>query len=226
MRNYFRSLAIALALCLGLELRAADDILARMDKAAPAFNGMTANLKKLTHTAVINDNSEEQGTFKLRRSTKRELQAIIDFSKPDPKTVAFAGKKAQIYYPKMKTVQEYNLGKQGGMVEQFLTLGFGTTGKELTASYDVRNKGDAIVAGEKTVHLELLPKDAKLKEKLQKLDLWMAVDGSHPVQQKFLQPAGDYHVFTYLDAKLNTGLTEDALKLVVPKGTKREVVQK
>ena len=55
---------------------------------------------------------------------------LIDFTKPNPRTVAFRGRKAEIYYPKLKSVQEYDLGKRSDLLDQFLLVGFGTTGKE------------------------------------------------------------------------------------------------
>ena len=87
----------------------------------------------------------EAGSMLLKKQG-RELQVLIDFTKPDAKTVAFRGQKAEIFYPKLKTVQEYDLGKQRGMVDQFLLLGFGTTGQDLKANYSVKYAGEETVA--------------------------------------------------------------------------------
>ena len=34
---------------------------------------------------------------------------------------------SQIYYPKSNTVEEYDLGKERAMIDQFLLLGFGSS---------------------------------------------------------------------------------------------------
>ena len=34
-------------------------------------------------------------------------------------------------YPKLKTVQEIDLGKRTDLIDQFLLVGFGTSGQEL-----------------------------------------------------------------------------------------------
>ena len=133
--------------------------------------------------------------------------------------------KAEIYYPKMKTVQEYNLSKYSALVDQFLLVGFGTSGKELSSNYDIKAVGEEPIAGVPATHLELTPKTEARREKLKTLDLWISEEG-YPVQQKFLQPSGDYTSFTYTNVKLNAPLAEDALKLKVPKGVKREFPQK
>ena len=49
--------------------------------------------------------------------------------------------------------------------------------------------------------------------------------GAYPVQQKLIQPSGDYYLFTYSGVKLNPQLTDEALKLKLPKGVKRQRAQ-
>jgi outer membrane lipoprotein-sorting protein len=203
-----------------------EEVLERMDQHSGKFTGLTADLTRLTYTKVIDDKANESGSMILKKLAPRDLQVLIDFLKPDPKTVAFRGRKAEVYFPKLKTVQEYDLGKQSGLVDQFLLVGFGTSGKELKANYAIKYIGEETVAGEKTQKLELTPNAPDLKEKLRKLELWMADSGTHPVQQKFLQPSGDYYLFTYTGVKLNPVLSDESLKLKLPKGVKREKVQK
>jgi outer membrane lipoprotein-sorting protein len=41
-----------------------------------------------------------------------------------------------------------------------------------------------------------------------------------------VQTSGDYHLFTYRDVKINPQLGDEAFKLKVPKGYKREFPQK
>jgi len=223
-----RTLPTALIVCLatvislsGNPAGSAEEVLSKMDQAAPSFTGMSSELKELTYTKVIDDKTEESGTFQLRKA-RNGLQVLIDFQKPDPRMIGFQGKKAEIYYPKINTVQEYDLAKKPDLVEQFLLVGFGTSGKELASNYTVKAVGDETIAGEKSWHLELVPKAAARREKLQKLDLWMSQTGSYPLQQRFVEPSGNYTQFTYIGVKLNPALTDAAMQLKVPKNTKRE----
>jgi outer membrane lipoprotein-sorting protein len=217
---------IPLALPLAVFGVTADDVLSKLDQSAPKFNAMTGNLSRLSYTKVIDDKSTEEGTIALQKLGPRDLQVLIDFMKPDPKTIALRGRKAEIYYPKLKVIQEYDLGKRTDLMDQFLLVGFGTTGRELKANYSVRYVGEESIAGEKAQKLELVPSTAARREKLQKLELWIDDDGLYPVQQKFIQPSGDYYLFTYQNVKLNPHLGDEAFKLKVPKGVKREFPQK
>jgi outer membrane lipoprotein-sorting protein len=223
-----RTIRVAALFCLPLLSFAVttDEVLARMDSGSSKFAGMSANLNKLTYTKVIDDKSEESGAILLKKVGPKQLQVKIDFTKPDVRTVAFKGRKAEIYYPKLKTVQEIDLGKHTDLLDQFLLLGFGTSGKELQSNYAVKIVGEETVGGEKTYKLELLPKSANMKEKVERLELWISGDGVYPVRQRFIEPSGNYTVFTYSDVKLNPPLTDEILNLNLPKGVKREYPQK
>lgn len=222
------SILAACAISTAAALLSADSlpqVLAKLDESATSFESMSANVKKLSHTEVINDNMEESGSILLKRQKPRGLAALIDFTKPDPRTIAFSGNKAEIYYPKLKKVDEYNLSKYTDIVDQFLLVGFGTAGKELAANYDIKLGGAETVEGVATNRLDLTPKTDARREKLKLLQLWIA-GGGYPVQQKFLQPSGDFTVFTYTDVKVNPPLAEDALRLKLPKGVIRERPQR
>jgi outer membrane lipoprotein-sorting protein len=204
-----------------------NEILAKMDQSAGAFNSMSANLRKVQHTEVINDNSEESGTILLKREKgARDLTSLVNFTKPDNRTIALRDKKAEIYYPKMNTVQEYNLARYSDLVDQFMLVGFGTAGKELAANYDIKLVGEENVAGKAAVKLELTPKTAARRQQLKRFDLWVADGGAYPVQQRFVQPSGDYTMFTYSDVKLNAPVSDEALRLKLPKNVKREHPQR
>ena len=215
-------LAVLIALpvaCFGV---GAEDVLAKLDQSAGKFNSMTATLTRLTYTKVIDDKSIEQGHIALKKVTPRDIQVLINFEKPDPRTVSFRGRKAEILYPKLKTVQEIDLGKRTDLIDQFLLVGFGTSGQELQSNYTVKYVGDEAVGGQKAHRMQLTPK----KDKVQPMELWIAENGGYPVQQKFVQPSGDYYLFTYQDVKLNPQLGNEAFTMKVPKGFKREFPQK
>jgi outer membrane lipoprotein-sorting protein len=214
------------ALVPALPATTAEDILSRMDQAAPKFTGMQAGLNRVSYTKVIDDKTTETGTIAIRKAGARDLQVLVNITTPDEKKVAFGGRKAEIFYPKLKTVQIYDLGKQGELVDQFMLLGFGASGRELKESYTVKYGGADQVAGETAHKLELTPKSAKLKENITRIDLWIVDSGAYPVQQQFVQPSGDYYLFTYSSVKQNPGLTAQQLQLQLPKGVKKEYPQK
>jgi outer membrane lipoprotein-sorting protein len=220
--------AILLALCAGATLTAQSlpDVLANLDQSAASFRGMTAQMKRLDYTAVIKDLSEERGAVTVRK-TPKGLHGLIQFSHPDVKTLSFRNRQVQIYLPKINTIQIYDVGKYGDQIDQFLLLGFGTSGQDLQKSYAVKLLGAETVGGVKTHKLELTPKskDALDRLKLTKLELWIGEAG-HAVQEKLYFQSGDYKLISYSDVKLNPPLTDQAFELKAPKNAKKELIGK
>lgn len=201
------------------------DILARMDKAAPNFHAMSADLRMLTYTAILTDTTTEDGTFKMQRLKSGDVRAIIDFTaQTDAREIAFLGKSVRIYYPKLHEYQDYDLGKQSNILNQFLLLGFGSSGKELAQSYNITLEGPEKVAGQDTAKLLLVPKDKKVLERLQKVEVWIPNDAAYPVQQQFYEPSGNWRRATYTNIQLNPQIP-GTLELQLPPGTKRQSTQ-
>ncbi|MBI4874565.1 MAG: hypothetical protein HY822_08030 [Acidobacteria bacterium] len=225
MRRYFPVVWLTLAAATSAQV-SRDAVLAKMDDSAASFRSLTGKIRKLTHTAVINDDSTESGTVCLKRQGKGELHLLVEIGGQDPKSYSLRGRKAEIFYPKIQTVQEYNLGQQGQLLDQFLLLGFGTPTREMLRSYTLRVQDEETVAGEKTVRVELVPKASKVRQHLSKAELWISLADGHTVQQKFYEPSGDYRLATYSEIKWNPSLPDSALALKLPANVKREFPQR
>jgi outer membrane lipoprotein-sorting protein len=222
------ALLIVMSCRAATEENALQDLLSRLDQAAASFQSMSSRVKYVTHTAVLDDNSEEGGTVVMKKVRANLVQGLIDFITPDKRTVTIEQRKVQIYYPKIKTVQIFDLGKHGEQLDQFLMIGFGTSGTELAHDYSMKVVGPEKVLGQKAVRVELIPKSGEARNVLQKLDLWIADRPSqpYPVQEKIYEKSGDYRVVIYSDMKINPALADGALQLKLPAGVKVEHPQR
>ncbi|MGD0361453.1 MAG: outer membrane lipoprotein carrier protein LolA [Bryobacteraceae bacterium] len=225
---------IAIAGILGIALNSAvwskppgdlDTVLDRINRAGAAFRTMSANVRRVSHTAAVNDDTVDSGMILLKRARAKDLRMVINFTEPDTKAFAFSGHEVDIYYPKMQTVDIFDVGKSKALLEQFLLLGFGTSRRDLQASYNLRLAGEDTIAGQKTAVLELVPKSEEVLRHLHKLEMWVA-DNGYPLQQKFYLQGGDYELATYTNMKINPDLPDSALKLHLPNHVKKEYPQK
>ena len=218
-----RFLTIACALAIPLAAQTQDEVFARMDKSAGQFKSVMADIKRAVHVAVINDDTVETGTIKVKRDKPHETRMTIEFTKPDPKTVWFDGAKGSVYYPKIKTVQEYDIGAKRSLVDQFLLLGFGASSAELKDAYTITWVGAENIEGQPTGHIELIPKSPDLLRQLKKAELWISPASGLPAQEKiFTSTTGDYTLVTYTNMKLNPPLSDSTLKPNYPKGVQIE----
>jgi outer membrane lipoprotein-sorting protein len=199
-----------------------DAVLTRMDAAAPKFHSATADLEMVTFTALISDKTDERGTLKMQRLKSGEVRAIVDFpGKSDARTIAFLGEIVRIYYPNARTYQDFDVGKNADVLNQFLLLGFGSSGNDLAANYEITAEGQQKVADRNTTKLLLLPKSKQVKDRLSKIEIWVPDDAAYPVQQKFYEPSGNYRIVTYYNVRLNAPI-KGALQLNLPRGVRKQ----
>jgi outer membrane lipoprotein-sorting protein len=123
------------------------------------------------------------------------------------------------YNPVQKQETIFSAGANKQEYDSLLATGFGATGKELSAAWTVTFQGMETVGGVQTAKLDLVSKDAKIRESYSHLTLW--VDLSRDISMKLVmfQPSGDSRTATYSDIQYNSHLKSDLFKLNIPKGT-------
>jgi outer membrane lipoprotein-sorting protein len=201
------------------------DILARMDRAAAEFHSLSAQMKRVQFTAVLNESSEMDGVLRLRR-TKAGTKGVVEFQQPEQRIVFIEGKQIQIYYPKANTVEFYDASKYSSNMDQILLLGFGTSAAELKKSYDIKDGGTQKISGAAATRLELTPQSPELQKLITKIELWIPEGQSNPIRAKFSEPSKNYELVDYTDIKVNPDLPDSAFEFKPPPKVKKIYPQK
>lgn len=189
-----------------------------MDKSAQDFRTLTADLEHSKYTAVVKDTSTETGHIFVRRDEKMR----IEITKPDLRTILRTGDSLFVYNPKINRVEEYDLGKNRAMVDQYVLLGFGTRGDSIKKSYLVSVLGEEEMDHKKAVVLELTPKSEQIRSQIIKIQMWLDEASWLPIQQKFFEAgSGDYFLFHYLNVMKNLKIGDRKFKQDWPKSVTR-----
>jgi outer membrane lipoprotein-sorting protein len=196
-----------------------EGLLAMMDKSSKDFRTLTADIENIKYTAVVKDTSTETGQIWVRHDQKMR----IEITKPEPRTMLRTGNSLYLYNPKLNRVEEYDLGKNGSMVDQYARLGFGTKSEDLRKSYDVNVTGEEELDHRKTVLMELTPKSEQMRAQITKIQMWIDEASWLPIQQKFYETgAGDYILFHYTNMMKNLKINESKFKQDWPKNASHE----
>jgi outer membrane lipoprotein-sorting protein len=194
-----------------------DSVLHELDREAKNFESLTANIERTKVTVVVNVKSTEAGLISVSGD-----KMLLELKSPDPRTILRTGDALYVYNPGLKRVEEYNLGKHRELVDEFLLLGFGTSGKELKKGFLVTLLGEPLIDSQKTVLLELTPKSAQVRNQISKIHLWLDQSSWLPVQQKFYETGtNDYFIIRYSNIVRNAEIPNSRFRPRWPKGTQK-----
>jgi outer membrane lipoprotein-sorting protein len=196
----------------------AQGVLKQLDHSAKGFLSMKADIERTKVTVVVNDKSTESGQIFVRRDEKMR----IEFTQPDARTLLRTGNQVLLYNPKIKRVEEYDLGKHQAEVDQFLLLGFGTPGSELEKGYKVVLIGEEEMDKRQVLKLELIPKSDNILKQVTKIDIWIDETTWLPAQQQFFEAGSeDYLLIHYTNVQRNAVISDNEFKPHWPKGVTR-----
>ncbi len=195
-----------------------DAVLRQLDAEAKNFRSLSADIEYTKVTVVVDDHSTENGQIFVRHDDKMR----IEFTQPDPRTILRDGANLYLFNPKINRVEEYDLGKNKAMVDQFLLLGFGTPGSTLKKNYAITLQDEESLDNRKVIVLELTPKDDRVQKQVSKIQIWLDESTWLPAQQKFLEAgSGDYLNIRYTKVVSNVRLPDERFKPNWPKGVTR-----
>lgn len=196
-----------------------ESVLEMMDKSAKDFRSLTADIENVKYTAVVQDKSTEMGQIWVRHDQKMR----IEFTKPEGRTILRTGDSLFLYNPKLNRVEEYDLGKNRAMVDQYIRLGFGTKSEDLKKSYLVTVTGEEQLDNRKAIVVELTPKADQIRSQITRIQMWIDEASWLPIQQKIYETgSGDYILFHYTGMMKNLKINDSKFKQDWPKNASHE----
>jgi outer membrane lipoprotein-sorting protein len=194
-----------------------EGVLHHLDSAAKNFHSLSADVERTKVTVVVNDRSVETGDIVVRGD-----KMLMEMKAPNPRTILRTGDNLYVYNPGLKRVEEYNLALHRSLVDQYLLLGFGTSGKELEKAYLATLLGEPLMDEKKTALIELTPKSTEARNQFSKIQIWFDESSWLPVQQQFFETgSGDYFIVRYSRVVRNPDLGDAHFKPHWPKGTQK-----
>ena len=136
-------------------------VLAEMDTASAKFQSAQADFVWDQYTAVVQSHDYQKGTIAFRRvgnATEMVAHVKTENDQPARKDVLYKGGELDFYQPALKQETILNAGAN---VERYLTLGFGGSGKDLAANWNIAYQGTETIDGVETAKLDLTPKQRR-----------------------------------------------------------------
>jgi outer membrane lipoprotein-sorting protein len=188
--------------------------LARLDAAAARFQSTSADFQfDSVMTDPIPDTEVQKGTaYYQRKGNVFQMAAHIREvnARKIPKVYVYSDGKLKLYEQLANQVTTLSSISQ---YEGYLMLGFGASGKDLAAKWDITDDGPETINGVSTEKLELVAKDPKVKKNLPKVIVWIDLDRGVSLKQYFDEGQGQSRTCAYSNIKINESLPSDAFTI-------------
>ena len=131
----------------------------------------------------------------------------------------------------MNLVNIYDAGKYSKLANELISLGFGSSGKELEKTYEIKWIGSETIKTAdtevKTTKLELVPRSAEGRKRWNKIEFWIPETKAYAVQLKIYQDHGNTDTAIYSNVQINPPtLSEKSVELKLPKDAKKDYINR
>jgi len=213
---------VVLAVLAGHPAQAADKAatIAKLNQAAKSFHATSADFKFVTEqTDPIPDRDTQTGTAYYERDSKGFKMAAhieTDNDKPAKKVYTFASGVFKLYEEGINQVTTF---QKASKFADYVMLGFGASGDELAAKWDITDLGPETAEGVQTEKLELLAKDPTVRKNLPKVTIWMDLNRAISVRQVFDEGQGQTRTSTYTNIRQPKSLPDEDFTFKTDKKT-------
>lgn len=188
-------------------------VLSKMDAASTQFRGMTAKIRWVKYTKLVDDTDVESGDVWVKKDPKGAVQLRIAFTEPVRKQIRIEKTTVELFNEAINQIEEYDLKAKGNQLYEGLLLGFGVSGDDLKQRYDIKIAAEEPIDGQPTVKLAMIPKDEEDRAAGKSVEMWISTQSWQPLQQKALEHSGDYRLVSYSAVKINPGVKSSDLAL-------------
>ena len=194
-------------------------VLAQMDAASAKFTSAQADLRQELFTKAVSDTETQTGQiYFLRKGGATQMGMIM--LPPDAKPgsapaqiVEFKGGNVRVFNTGTNHMDEFSAtGKNQGIAESIMALGFGASGADLAKSWTITDQGkDQMSDGAKSVpveKLDLVSKDPSVRSNYSHVTVWIDPVRGVPLKQVSYNasngtPTGDTRTVYYTNIRLN-----------------------
>ena len=194
-----------------------------MDSAVKQLDRQGSDMESVLAEVVIDYSGGDESLDRVKAgriyiNSRGEVR--LSASDPEGLVVLMENRTVHYYYPNESRVDEYSLSKHPGRLEQFVPLGFSTTGRDLDRDFLVTFIGEESSDGRRLLGLELTPKSDDLRAVVARMQIWVDEASWLPARQVITRSAGqDTLTINYSGTARNLSLNPKLFDDDWPRGT-------
>jgi len=193
----------------------AQELLA-IDARAGQINALTADFVQEKRSPLLRKPLISRGSVKARGGL-----ALWETIEPEPTKMSIDPQLLRMYYPKQKTIEEYPMQQQLGMMAASPLPRLQAIQTTFTMKPD---DGEALVdASARTANARAIrmdPNDPEVRKYVDHVRVLLDVDRGVVLAFEMVDPDGEQTVVRFSNIRTDVSLTDDSLRLEVPSGVK------
>jgi outer membrane lipoprotein-sorting protein len=191
----------------------------QMEAAGKTLKSFNARFSQTKYTAFLKEfDTPESGGFYYSRTKNGSPLVRQEVIRPGKRILTIKADKAIFYQPDIKQAKIVNLGSYKNIAE-YLAIGIGQSPAKLEKDFSLSYQGNESINGESCSIVLLKPKNDKIASRFSSITLWVKKSNGILVQNKFLEPSGDYTLLTFSEEKLNVKIPDSMFEQKLPKDT-------
>jgi len=196
------------------------DVLRQMDTSSAKFQSVQADIAVDNYTAVVQDHETQKGIIAFRRAGgSMEMAMVLDKGQPGERDILYKNGELDFYQPSAKQETIVAAGANRAEYDSLLATGFGASGKDLAAAWDIAFQGMETIDGVPTAKLDLVSKQANVRNNFSHVTIWVDLTRDISLKVVMLQPDGDSRTATYSNIRYNAHPSASLFTLKVAGGT-------
>jgi len=181
-------------------------VLAQMDVGSAKFHSAEASIQKQQFEKIVNDTTTESGSIYFQR-IGGAIQMGAKFDPPNAQILEYKDGTLTIYTASTNQLKTYSSGKNQALAQTILALGFGGSGHDLVANWDISDLGSEQMSdGSMSVtveKLDLRSRDETVRNSYTHITIWVDLARDISLKQVGFTPSGDTDTTIYSNLHLN-----------------------
>jgi outer membrane lipoprotein-sorting protein len=184
-----------------------DEVLRQMDAASAKFKSAEADFRWDLYERVVKQTTTQTGTIYFTKDgAKTQMGAKI--AAPALKFLEYKDGVVRVFDPGPNHLTTVTSKQNQAQIETFLTLGFGGSGKDLEKAWTISDLGEDIIDGVNTAKLDLVPRDASVRNNCTHIIIWVDPTRGVSLKQEFFMPSEDTKTSYFTNIRLNQKIDE------------------
>jgi outer membrane lipoprotein-sorting protein len=185
-----------------------DRLLDSIDKRAGAIHSLEADFVQEKRSPLLRKPLISRGTVRAKGAL-----ALWKTNEPEPSEMSIDPQRLRMYYPRQHTIEEYQMQQNLGMLAASPLPGLSAIRKSFSTKPDVGSSGNIV-----PVRME--PLDAELRKYVDHVRVALDAERGVVTEFEMVDPDGEQTLITFTNIRTDVNLSDEALKLDAPAGTK------